>query len=95
MAYIQNSAYHPGDSILHSIGARSKILLALVCIFVTGAGGWIGAPVYVFFVPPGNAGFWNIYLGCVETFSGAENFIFGAWCNTFVFDSGGSALFFQ
>jgi energy-coupling factor transporter transmembrane protein EcfT len=39
MAHIQNSVYHPGDSILHYIGARSKILLALVCIFVTGTGG--------------------------------------------------------
>ena len=38
MAHIQNSGYHPGDSILHSTGARSKILLALVCIFVTGTG---------------------------------------------------------
>ena len=38
MAYIQNSVYHPGDSILHSTGARIKILLALACIFVTGTG---------------------------------------------------------
>ena len=38
MAHFQNSVYHPGDSILHSTGARSKILLALACIFVTGTG---------------------------------------------------------
>ena len=49
MAYIQNSVYHPGDSILHSIGARSKILLALACIFVTGTGGGF-ALVFMFFL---------------------------------------------
>ena len=49
MAYIQNSVYHPGDSILHSIGPRSKILLALACIFVTGAGGGL-ALVFMFFL---------------------------------------------
>ena len=49
MAYIQNSVYHPGDSILHSIGARSKILLALVCIFVTGTGGGL-ALLFMFFL---------------------------------------------
>ena len=49
MAYIQNSVYHPGDSILHSIGARSKILLALACIFVTGTGGGL-ALVFMFFL---------------------------------------------
>ena len=38
MAHIQNSGYHQGDSILHYIGARNKILLALACIFVTGTG---------------------------------------------------------
>ena len=38
MTHIQNSVYHPGDSILHSTGARIKILLALTCIFVTGTG---------------------------------------------------------
>jgi len=48
MAHIQNSGYHPGDSILHSIGARSKILLALVCIFVTGTGGGL-ALLFMFF----------------------------------------------
>ena len=49
MAYIQNSAYHPGNSILHSTGARSKILLALACIFVTGTGGGL-ALVFMFFL---------------------------------------------
>ena len=49
MAYIQNSAYHLGNSILHSIGARSKILLALACIFVTGTGGGL-ALVFMFFL---------------------------------------------
>ena len=49
MAYIQNSAYHLGNSILHSTGARSKILLALACIFVTGAGGGL-ALVFMFFL---------------------------------------------
>jgi energy-coupling factor transporter transmembrane protein EcfT len=49
MAYIQNSVYHPGDSILHSIGARSKILLALACIFVTGTGGGL-ALLFMFFL---------------------------------------------
>ena len=49
MAHIQNSCYHPGDSILHSIGARSKILLALVCIFVTGTGGGM-AILFMFFL---------------------------------------------
>ena len=49
MAYIQNSAYHLGNSILHSIGARSKILLALACIFVTGTGGVL-ALVFMFFL---------------------------------------------
>ena len=38
MAHFQNSVYHPGDSILHSTGACTKILLALACIFVTGTG---------------------------------------------------------
>tara|TARA_B100000809_G_scaffold59862_1_gene56396 strand:- start:920 stop:1597 length:678 start_codon:yes stop_codon:yes gene_type:complete len=49
MAHIQNSCYHPGDSILHSIGARSKILLALACIFVTGTGGGL-VLVFMFFL---------------------------------------------
>ena len=49
MAHIQNSGYHPGDSILHSIGARSKILLALVCIFVTGTGGSLSL-LFMFFL---------------------------------------------
>ena len=49
MAYIQNSVYHPGDSILHSIGPRIKILLALACIFVTGTGGGL-ALVFMFFL---------------------------------------------
>ena len=49
MAYIQNSAYHLGNSILHSTGARSKILLALACIFVTGTGGGL-ALVFMFFL---------------------------------------------
>ena len=49
MAYIQNSVYHPGDSILHSTGARSKILLALACLFVTGTGGGL-ALVFMFFL---------------------------------------------
>ena len=49
MAYIQNSVYHPGDSILHSTGARSKILLALACIFVTGTGGGL-ALLFMFFL---------------------------------------------
>ena len=49
MAHIQNSGYHPGDSILHSIGARSKILLALVCIFVTGTGGGL-VLLFMFFL---------------------------------------------
>ena len=49
MTHIQNSVYHPGDSILHSIGARSKILLALACIFVTGTGGGL-ALLFMFFL---------------------------------------------
>ena len=49
MAYIQNFAYHPGNSILHSTGARSKILLALACLFVTGTGGGL-ALVFMFFL---------------------------------------------
>ena len=49
MAYIQNSAYHLGNSILHSTGARSKILLALACIFVTGTGGGL-ALLFMFFL---------------------------------------------
>jgi len=49
MAYIQNSVYHPGDSILHSTGVRSKILLALTCIFVTGKGGGL-ALLFIFFL---------------------------------------------
>ena len=49
MAYLQNSAYHLGNSILHSTGARSKILLALACIFVTGTGGGL-ALVFMFFL---------------------------------------------
>ncbi len=49
MAYIQNSAYHLGNSILHSTGARSKILLALACLFVTGTGGGL-ALVFMFFL---------------------------------------------
>jgi energy-coupling factor transporter transmembrane protein EcfT len=49
MAHIQNSGYHPGDSILHSTGARSKILLALVCIFVTGTGGGL-VLLFMFFL---------------------------------------------
>ena len=49
MAYIQNSVYHPGDSILHSTGTRIKILLALACIFVTGTGGGL-ALLFMFFL---------------------------------------------
>jgi len=49
MAHIQNSVYHPGDSILHSTGARIKILLALACIFVTGTGGGL-ALLLMFFL---------------------------------------------
>jgi len=49
MAYIQNSVYHPGDSILHSTGARIKILLALACIFATGTGGGL-ALLLMFFL---------------------------------------------
>jgi len=49
MAYIQNSIYHPGDSILHSTGARIKILLALACIFATGTGGGL-ALLLMFFL---------------------------------------------
>ena len=49
MAHIQNSVYHPGDSILHLTGARIKILLALACIFVTGTGGGL-ALVFMFFL---------------------------------------------
>ena len=49
MAYIQNFAYHPGNSILHSTGAHSKILLALACIFVTGTGGGLEL-VFMFFL---------------------------------------------
>ena len=49
MAHIQNSVYHPGDSILHSTGARIKILLALACIFVTGTGGGL-ALLFMFFL---------------------------------------------
>jgi len=36
MASIKSSGYYPGDSILHAAGSRSKILLALVCVFITG-----------------------------------------------------------
>ena len=49
MAHIQNSVYHPGDSMLHSTGARSKILLALACIFVTGTGGGL-VLLFMFFL---------------------------------------------
>ena len=49
MTHIQNSVYHPGDSMLHSTGARSKILLALACIFVTGTGGGL-ALLLMFFL---------------------------------------------
>ena len=49
MAHIQNSVYHPGDSILHLTGARIKILLALACIFVTGTGGGL-ALLFMFFL---------------------------------------------
>ena len=49
MAHIQNSVYHPGDSILHSTGARIKILLALACIFITGAGDGL-ALLFMFFL---------------------------------------------
>jgi len=49
MTHIQNSVYHPGASILHSTGARSKILLALACIFVTGTGDGL-ALVFMFFL---------------------------------------------
>jgi len=38
MASIQSSGYYPGDSVLHATGTANKILLALVCIFITGAG---------------------------------------------------------
>jgi len=130
MANIQNSVYHPGDSILHSTGTRSKILLALTCIFVTGTGGGLALLLMFFlchlgmlvsgifildawkrlaalkilflvlgvtplFLTPGVPLYSSSEFGCVETFGGAENFIFGAWCDTFVFDSRSSALFFQ
>ena len=49
MTRIQHSVYHPGDSILHSTGARIKILLALTCIFVTGTGGGL-ALLFMFFL---------------------------------------------
>ena len=49
MTHIQNSVYHPGDSMLHSTGARSKILLALACIFVTGTGGGL-VLLFMFFL---------------------------------------------
>ena len=49
MTHIQNSVYHPGDSILHLTGARIKILLALACIFVTGTGGGL-ALLFMFFL---------------------------------------------
>ena len=49
MEHIQSTGYHPGDSMLHLTGARSKILLALVCIFVTGAGGGL-ALLFMFFL---------------------------------------------
>jgi energy-coupling factor transporter transmembrane protein EcfT len=49
MTSTQNSAYDPGNSFLHATGARSKILLALVCIFITGAGDSI-ALVGMFFL---------------------------------------------
>jgi energy-coupling factor transporter transmembrane protein EcfT len=49
MTGIQSSAYHRGDSILHATGARTKIVLALVCIFIAGAGDGI-ALVGVFFL---------------------------------------------
>ena len=65
MAYIQNSAYHLGNSILHSTGARSKILLALACIFVTGTGGGL-ALVFMFFL---------CHLGMLVS----EIFILDAW----------------
>ncbi len=38
MASIKSSGYYPGDSILHTAGPSSKILLALACVFITGAG---------------------------------------------------------
>ena len=49
MTHVQNSVYHPGDSMLHSTGARSKILLALACIFVTGTGGGL-VLLFMFFL---------------------------------------------
>ena len=38
MESAQSSGYYPGDSVLHATGTANKILLALVCIFITGAG---------------------------------------------------------
>jgi len=49
MTSTQNSAYDPGNSILHATGAGSKIVLALVCIFIAGAGDSI-ALVGIFFL---------------------------------------------
>ena len=49
MAHTQIMGHHPGDSILHLTGTRSKILIALVCIFATGTGGglWL---MFMFFL---------------------------------------------
>ena len=49
MTNTQNSAYDSGNSILHDTGAGIKIVLALVCIFITGAGDSI-ALVGIFFL---------------------------------------------
>jgi energy-coupling factor transporter transmembrane protein EcfT len=49
MTNIQNPTYYPGDSILHAAGAARKIVLALVCIFITSVGDGI-ALVGMFFL---------------------------------------------
>ena len=49
MAHTQIMGYHPGDSILHLTGTRSKILIALVCIFATGTGGGLSL-MFMFFL---------------------------------------------
>ena len=38
MANIQHCGYHSGDSILHAVEARTKVLLALAFIFASGIG---------------------------------------------------------
>jgi len=49
MAHTQIMGHHPGDSILHLTGTRSKILIALVCIFATGTGGGLSL-MFMFFL---------------------------------------------